>query len=150
MRRAYLTRDLIAVRKEAMRISGERAFQIEKQANAEVLKCLHIQGRRPVSEETRGRKGAERKQGPRSHRDLQVMGFMFHCDEEPFSLHLFPDPTASTDHFSFCTHFTCTCICHSVYEFLFISYVSVLFSQLCLKGKNSVIFASAFPGPGTQ
>ena len=54
-----------------------------------------------MSEEKRGRKGAERKQGPRSHRDLQVISFMFHCDEEPISLPLFPDPTASTDQFSF-------------------------------------------------
>lgn len=148
LRKAHQPRDLIVLRKETIRISWERAFQTEKRANRKVLKCLHIQGRRPVSEDKRGRKGAERKRGTRSHTDLQVMdsGFIGMGSHSSYTLFQPQQPLLITS----CTHFTCTYNCYTVYGFLFISYASVLFSQLCLKDKNYVIFSSTFLGPGTQ
>lgn len=41
----------IEVRKQAMRISGGKAFQEEEETSTKVLKYLHIQSRRPASEE---------------------------------------------------------------------------------------------------
>lgn len=59
-RRAQLIRDPMDMRNQTMGTSGERAFQAEEQANAKILKCLYVQGRRPVSEEKRGREGNQR------------------------------------------------------------------------------------------
>lgn len=41
----------IEVRKQAMRISGGKAFQEEEETSTKVLKYLHIQRWRPASEE---------------------------------------------------------------------------------------------------
>lgn len=111
LRKAHQPRDLIVLRKETIRISWERAFQTEKHANRKVLKCLHIQGRRPVSEDKRGRKGAERKRGTWSHRDLQVIDSIF-IGMGSLSSYTFFQPQQPLLITS-CTHFTCTYNCHS-------------------------------------
>lgn len=62
---------------------------------------------RPVSEDQRGRKGKKRKQGPRSHRDLEETANTLD------SVFTKPNP-GSPSPYTFapsCAHITCTCTC---------------------------------------